>query len=310
MKVGFDELLTLCKVAWRPVLELLAKEGDYSTVDFAKLEAAHPWPLGHPKTFPLDVHDLVAMKTPDQVRYLTLDEVLEIHDSMVEEFGGTGGIRDRGILESTLERAQRRSIYGEQEFPTIIHRSAWLMHSIALYHPFLDGQKRTAVSSAFVFLGLNGFTFWSRDVADEIGVAIRCAQGSIELDEIATWMSDHVLPIEETLFIAPYAMFLKRMSRTVLCPYCEHKVRWRSLTNTCGACGETYQVRLRSFMVASRFSAETPAEVAASDATAPIAAGEESENLRERQRAIDLANEDAAKRLREQGLDPSDYMLA
>lgn len=309
MQVGFDELLDLSKIAWRPVLELLAKEGDYSTVDFAKLEAAHPWPLGQTKTFPLDVHALISVKTPAQIRYLTVDEVLVIHDSMVEEFGGALGIRDRGILDSAVERAQRRSVYGEQEFPTIVHRAAWLMHSIALYHPFLDGQKRTAVSSAFVFLGLNEFTFWSRDVADEIRIAIRCAKGEMEVDEIATWMSDHVLPIEETLFIAPYTMFLKRMARVVLCPSCGEKVRWKSLLNKCESCGRNYQVRLRSFMLASRYAGGSAGDVAASDAIAPVAEGEESETLQLRQAALDFANADAANRLREQGLDPSDYML-
>ena len=309
-QVEFKELLTLCKVAWRPVLELLAKEGDYSTIDFTKLEGAHPWLLGQTKSFPLDLQSLVSRRTPAQMRFLTFDEVLTIHDSMVEEFGGAPGIRDSGILESLLERAQRRSMYGEQEFPTIVHRAAWLMHSIALYHPFLDGQKRTGVSSAFVFLGLNDFTFWSRDVADEIRMAIRCAEGKIEVNEIATWMSDHVLPIEETLFIAPYSMFLKRMSRTALCPYCEQKVRWKSLLNRCETCGRVYQVRMRSFMLASGYTADKAAEVAASDATAPIADGEESETLRERQKAIDSANEDAAKRIRALGLDPTEYMIS
>ncbi len=308
-QVGFEELLTLCLIAWRPVLELLAKEGDYTSVDFAKLEAAHPWPLGQTRTFPQNLQDLISMKTPVQMRFLIVDEVVIIHDTMVREFGGTPGIRDLGMLESVLGRAQRQSIYGEQEFPSIIHRAAWLMHSIALYHPFLDGQKRTAVSSAFVFLGLNDFTFWSRDVADEIRVAIRCAEGKIELDEIAAWMSDHVLPIEETLFVAPYTMFLKRMSRTVLCPYCESSVRWKSLTNRCEACGAMYQVRLRSFMLASRYAADKALEMAASEYTAPIAKGEETEALKERQKAIDLANEDAFRRLRAQGLAPSDYML-
>jgi len=81
--------------------------------------------------------------------YLTLAEVLSIHDDQVERYGGLNGARDQGQLEAALFRMQ--SGY----YPDVIGEAAALWESLSQNHPFLDGNKRTAFASAFTFLSIN-----------------------------------------------------------------------------------------------------------------------------------------------------------
>jgi death-on-curing protein len=84
-------------------------------------------------------------------KYLLVDEIIEIHKVLIEEFGGTPGLRDIGTLESALMRPQ--SGY----YQNIFEEAAALMESLANNHPFLDGNKRVAFFAADIFLRLNGY---------------------------------------------------------------------------------------------------------------------------------------------------------
>lgn len=88
---------------------------------------------------------------PVTVQFLSLDEVLAIHDRLIDKFGGATGIRDLGLLESTLYRPQ--SGYYE----SLEAMAAALFESLMLNHPFVDGNKRVAFFSTDVFLRLNGW---------------------------------------------------------------------------------------------------------------------------------------------------------
>jgi len=73
------------------------------------------------------------------IRYLLLAEVLELHRSVIEQWGGAGGIRDLGALESTL--AQPRQSFGGQDlYPDLASKAAALCFSLVLNHPFVDGN--------------------------------------------------------------------------------------------------------------------------------------------------------------------------
>jgi death-on-curing protein len=85
--------------------------------------------------------------------YLTVIEVLTIHATMIDEFGGTEGIRDLGALESAVFRPET----GYYEGP--IEEAAALMESLLQNHPFLDGNKRTAFAAADLHLRLNGLMY-------------------------------------------------------------------------------------------------------------------------------------------------------
>ena len=83
--------------------------------------------------------------------FLTLDEVLAIHERLLEAFGGPKGVRDLGLLESALYRP--RSGYYE-DLPSM---AAALFESLLMNHPFLDGNKRIAFFATDVFLRINGY---------------------------------------------------------------------------------------------------------------------------------------------------------
>ncbi len=100
---------------------------------------------------------------------------------------------DSGKIESALDRARRSVVSGYGALPKILHKAASLRHDILLYHPFVDGQKRTGISSAFIFLGMNDYLIWSRDVLDEVHFAIHIAKGEIETNRIADWLADRVV---------------------------------------------------------------------------------------------------------------------
>lgn len=87
------------------------------------------------------------------IEYLTVDEAVEIHQQIIEYFGGPGGIRDPGLLESALFRPQT-GYYND-----IYETAAALFESLIINHPFIDGNKRVAFFATDVFLRLNGFRF-------------------------------------------------------------------------------------------------------------------------------------------------------
>src|SRR5882724_4050475 len=81
--------------------------------------------------------------------YLTVADVLAMHADQIERYGGTHGIRDRGLLESALYRPQT-GYYSD-----LIEEAAALWESLAQNHPFLDGNKRAAFAAMFTFLAIN-----------------------------------------------------------------------------------------------------------------------------------------------------------
>ena len=87
--------------------------------------------------------------------FLTLDEVLGIHADQIRRYGGRPGLRDLGLLQSALAMPQT-TFGGEFLHGTVFEMAAAYLFHLARNHPFVDGNKRTALMSALVFLGLNG----------------------------------------------------------------------------------------------------------------------------------------------------------
>ncbi|MEG4288624.1 type II toxin-antitoxin system death-on-curing family toxin [Microcoleus sp. C2C3] len=91
------------------------------------------------------------MPTPS---FVSKSMVLSIHARQIERFGGTPGVRDEGLLESAL--AQPKATFGGQFLhPTISEQAAAYLYHIAMNHPFIDGNKRTAFAVMDTFLRLN-----------------------------------------------------------------------------------------------------------------------------------------------------------
>src|SRR5260370_35860606 len=87
----------------------------------------------------------------DDILFLEVDDVIDAHEVAIEHFGGAAGLRDRGLLESAVMNAQ--SGY----YRSLAELAAVYAHGIAMNHPFVDGNKRTALSAAGMFLGAHGF---------------------------------------------------------------------------------------------------------------------------------------------------------
>lgn len=92
----------------------------------------------------------------DRVQFLSVNEVIEIHQRLIERFGGTAGVRDKGLLESALFRPQTGY------YEDLAEMAAALFESLLLNHAFIDGNKRVAFFATDVFLRLNG---WKISVA-------------------------------------------------------------------------------------------------------------------------------------------------
>jgi death-on-curing protein len=90
------------------------------------------------------------------MRYLTLEEVLDLHAMVLQQAGGMPGVRDQKVLESAL--AQPAMAFGGQDlYPTIADKAAALGFSLVMNHAFIDGNKRIGHAAMETFLALNGF---------------------------------------------------------------------------------------------------------------------------------------------------------
>jgi death on curing protein len=87
--------------------------------------------------------------------HLSIEIVREIHRAVIAEVGGTDGVRDPGLLESAVA-APQASFGGESPFADLIEVAAAYLFYLCRNHPFLDGNKRVAITAAIVFLRLNG----------------------------------------------------------------------------------------------------------------------------------------------------------
>lgn len=122
-------------------------------------------------------------------KYLSVNEVIAIHDHFVKKFGGALGIRDDGLLESAVFRCQA-SFDGNDLYETLFDKAAAILHSMIFDHPFVDGNKRTAIMSAFSILVRNGYNFEATD--DElVAFPLAVEKTRPEISEIAAWLRKH-----------------------------------------------------------------------------------------------------------------------
>ncbi len=116
------------------------------------------------------------------MQYLTRDEVLAIHERLIERFGGSTGIRDPGLLDSALYRPQSGYYRDVAEMATA------LFESLIMNHPFTDGNKRVAFFATDVFLRVNG---WKLAVKDDEAYAFLMAlfdDQECDFDHLLPWI--------------------------------------------------------------------------------------------------------------------------
>jgi death on curing protein len=124
--------------------------------------------------------------------WLDIEIVLDFHAEQLVLFGGADGMRDRGLLESALARPINKFAYGETAIPAL---AAAYGFGIARNHPFIDGNKRIALASMIVVLGLNGLDL---DAPQEAATAmmLSLAAGEIDEDMLARWIAEHSRRLE------------------------------------------------------------------------------------------------------------------
>ncbi len=124
------------------------------------------------------------------IRYLTLEEVLELHRLALEQSGGLEGVRDLGGVDSAL--AQPQITFGGQElYPSLAEKAATMGLSLVCNHPFLDGNKRVGHAAMETFLVLNGWEL-AASVDEQEQVILRLAAGRLKRDEFTAWVQSHL----------------------------------------------------------------------------------------------------------------------
>lgn len=123
---------------------------------------------------------------PGRVKHLTTDEVLAIHEALVATFGGTGGVRDPGLLESALYRP-RTGYYAD-----LAEMAAAQFESLLMNHPFVDGNKRVAFFATDVFLRLNGWRLRvEADAAHQILIGLLESR-QCDFQRLLPWIREHL----------------------------------------------------------------------------------------------------------------------
>jgi death on curing protein len=122
------------------------------------------------------------VKTP---KWLTTTIVTAIHDEAIFEFGGLAGVRDSGLLESALDRPRNRLAYEPKT--NIFGLGASLCVGSTKNHPFIDGNKRTALLATRAFLFLNGYVLEPSE-EDEVLTMVAVADDSMTETQLAAWL--------------------------------------------------------------------------------------------------------------------------
>lgn len=128
------------------------------------------------------------------MKYLIAEQVLFIHARLVVEIGGSHGIRDLGLLESAVARPQA-TFEGNDLYPDIFHKAAALMESLIGNHPFVDGNKRIGISSAVLFLRINGWKLTASNSDLEIQT-LRVVTEDTLVEGLAAWLRANSVRIE------------------------------------------------------------------------------------------------------------------
>jgi death-on-curing protein len=115
---------------------------------------------------------------------------IAIHDRQLAEHGGASGVRDEGLLESALARPRQMFSYGDA-VPDLADLAAALAHGLARNHPFVDGNKRTALVMCETFIELNESKLDAEDV-DLFPQFLALADGRLSAPEFAAWLRAHL----------------------------------------------------------------------------------------------------------------------
>lgn len=120
------------------------------------------------------------------MRYLSVEELLVIHSEIIDATGGLHGVREIGLLRSISEKPKTK-IFGHECYQGIFQKAAVCLESVANYHVFIDGNKRTALAAGARFLAVNGYELTvTNQEAEKFMLCV--ATEHLDLETIAAWL--------------------------------------------------------------------------------------------------------------------------
>ena len=122
--------------------------------------------------------------------YLTVADVLGMHTILMQRYGGAGGVRDPGALEEALFRPQT-GYYSD-----IIAEAAALLESLAINHPFVDGNKRIAFAATDVFLRINGWRLKRQPMVIHTEMLDMLEAGTFDIAHLEPWLREFAMTQE------------------------------------------------------------------------------------------------------------------
>lgn len=123
------------------------------------------------------------------VKYVSIEEILRIHYQLIEDFGGSHGVRDEGRLKSVVA-APQLEIYGHEQYASVFEKAAVYLRNIIGDHPFIDGNKRTAITSSGIFLTRNRCYLNANPTGLE-NFTVSVATDHLDIPAIANWLQIH-----------------------------------------------------------------------------------------------------------------------
>lgn len=125
--------------------------------------------------------------------YLTTDEVIRLHELVIQRSGGAAGVRDRGLVDSAV--AQPKAGFSGYEFyPTLPDKAAALGYSLAMNHAFVDGNKRIAHAALELLLVMNGHEL-DAGVDKQEATFLSLAAGQLAKPDFFAWVRAHTIPL-------------------------------------------------------------------------------------------------------------------
>src|SRR5215469_8608437 len=122
--------------------------------------------------------------------YLTLEQLLELHALVVETTGGSAGLRDLGRLEAAIA-TQTQNVFGQELYQNVVEKAAAIIRGIVADHPFVDGNKRTAMLAGLTLLDINKVSFEAKQGEIE-DFAVEIAVKHIDIPHITIWLQKHM----------------------------------------------------------------------------------------------------------------------
>lgn len=120
------------------------------------------------------------------MNFLTVEEVIQIHDDLISEYGGLHGIRDMGLLVSAIEMP-KATMFGEYLHESLWDKAAAYLFHIVCNHAFIDGNKRTGAATTLIFLIQNGHIA-RYNMKDFEEMVCNTAKGTFHKQEISKFL--------------------------------------------------------------------------------------------------------------------------